>query len=66
MRARFLQTKGHLALQPSLVQKHPGVWDTYTEVTEDFATGYGYAIATGSSFIMAFFQVCANSKMQEL
>jgi len=39
------------------VQKSPGVWEHYKDMTEDFATGYGYAIATGSSFIMAFYQV---------
>mmetsp|Transcript_1923 Transcript_1923/g.4867 ORF Transcript_1923/g.4867 Transcript_1923/m.4867 type:complete len:137 (-) Transcript_1923:824-1234(-) len=43
-------------IHQSVYQKSPGVWEHYKDTTEDFATGYAYAIATGSSFIMAFYQ----------
>eukprot|EP00983_Pelagomonas_calceolata_P000683 25042-Pelagomonas_calceolata.AAC.2 len=43
------------------LQKSPGVWEHYKDTTEDFATGYAYAIATGSSFIMAFYQVLLHA-----
>jgi hypothetical protein len=39
-----------------LLQAGPGNWTYGEEVPEDFVNGYSYAIATGSSYIMALFR----------
>ena len=50
------------------VQTSPGVWEDAEELPENFATGYGYAIATGSSTVLAFYQsrCLADVRMERL
>ncbi|KAL6760862.1 hypothetical protein V8C86DRAFT_2546614 [Haematococcus lacustris] len=43
-------------LHPPVHQVRPGVWEIAVELPEDFVTGYGYAIATGSSVLMSLYQ----------
>ncbi|KAJ9507064.1 hypothetical protein QJQ45_004663 [Haematococcus lacustris] len=43
-------------LHPPVQQVRPGVWEVAVELPEDFVTGYGYAIATGSSVLMSLYQ----------
>jgi hypothetical protein len=46
-------------------QVSPGNWTYGEEVPEDFENGYGYAIATGSSYILALFrQRCQDQRLQ--
>lgn len=40
-----------------VLQVSPGVWEMAAELPEDFVTGYGFAIATGSAAIMSLYQV---------
>jgi hypothetical protein len=32
------------------------VWEVSAEIPEDFVTGYGYAIATGSAVLLSLYQ----------
>ncbi len=32
------------------------MWDIYQEIPEDYVNGYAYAIATGSSVILSYYQ----------
>uniref|UniRef100_A0A7S0RA27 Nucleoside phosphorylase domain-containing protein n=1 Tax=Chlamydomonas leiostraca TaxID=1034604 RepID=A0A7S0RA27_9CHLO len=43
-------------LHQPVAQVKPGVWEVAVEIPEDFVTGYGYAIATGSATIMSLYQ----------
>ncbi len=46
-------------------QVSPGVWQYTEELPEDFVTGYGYAIATGSATILSLYQArCLEDTLQ--